>query len=311
MMPEPTAGDLHDALLSRAGAAATAIALDLLARRPGDRIPTVAEYAERLSVGVHTVQRAMAVLCRTDVALDAHGRNGTFLVSLDRGRLWKLAIREALVGFMPLPYSRRYEGLATGLRDAIALVGVPFTMAYMPGARVRLESVRAGKSFAVISALAYREARQTAPGLDLVLDLQPGSFVASHGVIWRRGPRPARPRVGVDENSYDQMLLSQAEFPTSAELVPSHYMQLVELVRRSALDAAVWALDGVTPDETIELGPLTAPAAIELDRLATAATLVVAAGDAAVAQFLRDYVVVERVLRVQAEVLTGARPPAY
>lgn len=303
--------ELHDALMSRAGAAATAIAVDLLGRSPGERIPTVAEYASRFQVGIHTVQRALAVLERAGVALSPHGRNGTYLVAVERSRLWSIAMRDALVGFMPLPYSRRYEGLATGLRDSLVSVGIPFSMAYMPGARLRLQSLRAGSSFAVVSALAYREATQAGAQVDVVLNLMAGSFVASHGVIWRRGPRPVRPRVGVDQNSFDQMLLSHAEFLEQAEFVPAHYMQLVELVRRGALDAAVWALDAVLPDETIELGPLTQPGAIDLDQLATAATLVVAAGDAPVARFLKDYVSVERVLQTQAEVLTGARAPAY
>jgi hypothetical protein len=297
--------------MSRAGSAATAIALDLLGRVPGERIPTVAEYSKQLHVGIHTVQRALVVLERAGVELSPHGRNGTYLVSLERGMLWSIAMRHALVGYMPLPYSRRYEGLATGLRDALVSVGIPFNMAYMPGARVRLASLRAGSSFAVVSALACAEAARTGEQIDVVLDLQPGSFVASHGVIWRRGPRPARPRVGLDDNSFDQSLLSRAEFQGDAELVPAHYMQLVELVRRGALDAAVWALDAVLPDETIELESLTRPEAIALDRLATAATLVVAAGDGVVAQFLKDYVSPGQVLQVQAEVLTGSRIPVY
>lgn len=308
---EQPGGSLRDALMNRVGSTTTAIGLDLLSRCPGDRIPTVLEYAKRLKVGVGTVQRALAMLERAGVKCNARGRKGSYLASVDRARLWSLAVRDPLIAYMPLPYSRRYEGLATGIHDALLGTGVPFTIAYVPGARVRVEAIRHGYSLAVISALAFDQAIRAGASIECALDLLPGSYVSSHGVIRRRGITAGRPRVGVDDTSFDQVILSTAEFPDGAELVPAHYMQLVELVRRGALDAAVWALDAVQPDEAIEVGPLTQPLAIDLDRLASTAMLVVPSDRPAVAHLLREYVSLASVIQTQSEVLTNARPPRY
>lgn len=303
---------MDPSLYSKAGAAAAAIARDLLGRSPGDRLPTVAQYADSSRVGINTVQRALALLQQTgDLAIRPRGRLGTYLVSLDRVALWGLAVGEPLVGFMPLPYSRRYEGLATALRSCLARTGIPFGLAFMSGAELRLEAVRSGHAFAVVSALAADVAVAEGRPVRSILEIPGASYVSAHGVITRQGETQSPRRIGADPNSIDQVRLSRAEFGNDAEFVPATYLQLVESIRRGHVDAAVWALDSVTADSEISAEPLRNPAAIELESRAITAALVVAENDHVVEKLLLEQLDPALVARVQTDVLSGARLPAY
>ena len=89
------------------------------------------------------------------------------------------------------------------------------------------------------------------------------------------------------------------------------YMHIVEAVRRNLLDAAVWVLDTGAADDVVETTPLTAPAAVALDNVATQAVLAVREGDRVLAKFLSDHIDVRAVERLQRQVLKGTRIPSY
>ncbi len=226
------------------------------------------------------MQRALAVVqAEAGVSLDTRGRHGTYLVDLDRVRLWQLAGHDQLLGLMPLPYSRRYEGLATGLLHMMQTIGIPSSLGFLPGARRRLDAIERGESFAVISGLAFEQSRREGRTIIAAVEMGRGSYVTSHGVIRRREPARGRLRVGIDPDSIDQTMLSRAEFGDRATYRPMGYMHIVEAVRRNLLDAAVWVLDTGAADDVVETTPLTAPAAVALDNVATQAVLAVREGD--------------------------------
>ena len=301
---------MDEGLLTRSGAAARAIARDLLGRAPGDRIPSVTRYATDTGVGVITIQRALAYLREAGaVTLDARARSGTYLASADRARLWSLGYGEPLVAYMPLPYSRRYEGLATGIDEALERAGIPHRAAFMSGAMPRLHAAASTHGFAVVSALALEIASDTTMHAAVLLPEQ--SYVAAHGVIRRRNLSGPIRSVGIDEDSIDQAVLTRAEFGTSVDYSPIHYLQLVPSVRRGLIDAAVWSLDSVASDDELELQPLATPDAIELDTRATRAVFAVSADNSGVARLLSDCLAAEDVLLTQREVMAGDRLPSY
>jgi hypothetical protein len=305
-------GRHESSLLSRAGSTAASISSHLLSLSPGDRLPAVGDLARRLGVGVNTVQRALAVVqAEAGVSLEPRGRHGTFIVELDRVRLWRLSGHDQLLGLMPLPYSRRYEGLATGLRQVMRDIGVPSSLGFMSGSRRRLDALSHGEVFAVISGLALEQARREGQPITAAVEMPAGSFVESHGVIRRRKTARGRPRVGIDPDSIDQTLISRAEFGEKATYRPVGYMQIVESIRRNVLDAAVWVLDTAPSDDVIETSSLSNPDALALDQVATQAVLAVRKDDHVLAKFLTDHVDVGTVDRIQRQVLKGTRIPSY
>lgn len=115
-------GGLDERFLTRNAHAARQLAALLIrqgAHGAGARLPRVRDVAELLGVGNGTVQSALRLLEEAGaIKTVARGHLGTFLVGSDRAALWRLSGLGAVQAAMPLPHSRRFEGLATGLRAA-------------------------------------------------------------------------------------------------------------------------------------------------------------------------------------------------
>ena len=109
-----------------------------------------------LSLGRGTVQGALRLLEEMGaIRLESRGHLGTFLSRKDDQALWEIAGMSHVVGVMPLPYSRKYEGLATGLVEAFREINVPFNLAFMRGSTHRIDALQSGRyDFAVVSGLA-------------------------------------------------------------------------------------------------------------------------------------------------------------
>jgi hypothetical protein len=300
------------AVLTRAGSVSIEIARRLLAMEPGSRLPTVADYADELGTGVGTVQRAFKILEGGQaIRLEPRGRLGTYLAGLDRPALWRASQQGLLIGLMPLPYTRRYEGLATGLRACLEQLGVPFSVAFMSGASNRLEALRAGHHFAITSKLAANDGRARGLRIAETLDFGPETFVEGHALVWAGKRRKRQPRVGIDLQSLDQVDLVKREFGRDAEVVDVPYLQVLERLRAREFDVTVWATDALHDVADLLVTDFSSDEALAALPANTSAVLVTSAFDPAVAAFLRDGLDVERIRQIQIEVLAGERVPRY
>jgi YhfZ C-terminal domain/Helix-turn-helix domain len=307
--PRPIEVNSH---LTRAGAAAAALARQLLVEHPGNRLPTVSEYASQLGTGVGTVQRALVMLEETgSIKLEPRGRLGTFLAAMDRPKLWETSQSGLLIGLMPLPYTRRYEGLATGLRASVEDLNIPFSLAFMSGAETRIKALKPSGNFAIVSKLAAQRLLKDDAGVIEVIDFGPDTFVEGHALVWAPKARRKHPRVGIDFQSLDQVEFAKREFGDDAELLDVPYLQVVDQLRAGAFDVAIWARDALREIGDLEVTDFTSEAARSVMPLNTTAALVAATGDTLTAAVLEHELDVERVKRIQAEVLSGERPPRY
>ena len=130
----------------------------------GVRILTISEFLERIDVARGTIQNSLLVLKESGaVKLSSRGKLGTFLDSKDNNILMKFAGIDSIVGVMPLPYTKLYEGLSTGIIESMS-VNVPVYMGYMRGAQKRIEMVQNGRyDFAVVSLYAALEFQEYNP----------------------------------------------------------------------------------------------------------------------------------------------------
>ena len=243
--------------------AAMRIAQDLIKAKPGDRLPPVGEYASRLGVGRGTIQTALALLkANGAVSLVARGHMGTFVEAVDPAKLWELTGLGTITGVMPLPYSLRYRGLATGLYRAFHEAEVPMVMAHMRGARRRLEALNSGHyEFAMVSRHSYEVAASEVDYLDLALKLGPQTSVREHVLLLRdarAGGIADGMRVGIDPDSIDISLLTRRECAgREVTLVEVPYTQFPGQIQKGVIDAAVW-------DAEEGLPPLPEPAAASM-----------------------------------------------
>jgi DNA-binding transcriptional ArsR family regulator len=296
---------------TRAGAAAAVLARKLLVEHVGNRLPTVSDFAAELEMGVGTVQRALRMLEEAgSIRLEPRGRLGTFLADMDRPKLWETSQSGLLLGLMPLPYTRRYEGLATGLRASLEELQVPFSLAFMSGAETRLKALKQG-NFAIVSKLAARWLKRHRAAIREVVDFGPDTFVEGHSLVWAPKARRKNPRVGIDLESPDQVEFARREFGDDAELVDVPYLQVVDRLRAGAFDVAIWARDALREVGDLEVGDFQSEAARSVIPLNTTAVLVTSASDDLTAALIENELDVEQILRIQREVLSGERPPRY
>lgn len=306
----------RDGLLTRQGDAAIRIARELLSLRQGERIPRVQDYARKLHIGNGTVQAALHLLENSGaVKLAAAGHKGTYLVDMDYRRLWSVGGRSTLYGSMPLPYSRRYEGLATGLYGAVRKEGPPLALSYMRGARNRLAALHERHvDLVVLSAFAYEQAAQE-ESLAVVIRLGRDTY-AAHALILRdaqaRGLDDGM-RVGVDPSSVDQQLLIEAEAENhTVTAVEVGYMHAAEMLQRGEIDATIWNVDELPVRfPQLKVVPLQTSRAQAIARLASEAVLVTRAGSTDVNQIAHALIDWEAVLRIQRDVVAGQRYPSY
>ncbi|MBP0456282.1 GntR family transcriptional regulator YhfZ [Streptomyces montanisoli] len=309
---------LDERFLTRNGLAARRLAVLLLNHEPDTRLPRVRDFAEELGVGNGTVQAALQLLEHAEaIETTARGHLGTFLVRSDRSILWRLSGLGTLLAAMPLPYSRRYEGLATGLRSAFEKAGAPFAITFMRGAGARTTALLDGKvDLVVLSRFAADRLVEEHP-VELVADLGPATYVGAHGLLLRHGldADMSGLRVAVDHASEDQRLLAERVFGDRADItwVEASYMQLGELFQHGGADATVWnldeALDRLGPG--VDVLPLGDEVTRDLALRNSSAALIGRTDGAKAMSAVREALDLAVITNCQTEVLNGERAPWY
>lgn len=310
---------VDERLMTKQGRVARDLARRLVGVEPGVRVPGVVELAEASGVGLGTVQEAMRLLEDVGAAgFRRRGAKGTVLEHAEDELLWFVANVGHFVGVLPLPYSRRYEGLATGLYDLLTEAGVPTSLSYMRGGIRRLEGLsRGGFDFAITS-LFTAEAflRDNPSSLKVVAELGPGSYVVEHRLILADPKKDALEpgmRVGIDRDSADQTMITEMEvkhLEGEVEMLPMTYTQVLSDLEAGRLDAAVWNAEDVNGSQ-FNVVPLASPEAAALSGENTIAAICVRRGDDFSARVLSNKLDRERLLATQRAVIEGRRVPRY
>jgi YhfZ C-terminal domain/Helix-turn-helix domain len=298
--------------LSQTGKAGVGVARLLLHHLKGEKLPRMMDFARRLKTGNGTIQEAFTLLTRLGaIAVEAHGARGSYLAAIDYPMLWRYAGNEWIIGSMPLPYTLRYEGMATAFYAQLAASGLPFNMTYQRGSLLRGEMVCKGHyHYAVMSLLAAEHFISHHPEITIVARLPMGSYVSEH-ILVSRVPRHQIRRIGIDATSLDVKLLTDDEFQGESnwEKVPTTGAQVLDLLQEGLFDAIIWNRDGVqvVPDNVMLL-PLQGD--VRKREMATQA-VIIALEDAPVWHVLLSIFSPEQIALIQQEVLSRQRLPRY
>ncbi|MFA3762024.1 GntR family transcriptional regulator YhfZ [Yersinia sp. 2544 StPb PI] len=238
--------------IKKEGLALVSMARYLIGERPGNRLKTIDELSEDFGISVGVVQHALKVLeADGAIIVERRGRNGTLLIDLNMPQLLQQADLGNMVCAMPLPYTKLYEGLASGLREQFTLL--PLYFAHMRGAEVRIECLIDGVyDMAVVSHLAAKSYLNEGK-VSLALNLGNGSYVDGHQLICRPGEQHKIRRVGLDPRSPDQCLLTDIKFAGQPiERVELPYSDCIAHINRGDIDAAIWNLAEDIPHEHLQ-----------------------------------------------------------
>lgn len=298
--------------LSQTGRITMEVAKLLLGYSKGEKLPRMMDLARKLKSGNGTIQEAFNYLVKLGaISVEARGAQGSHLLDIDYTLLWRYAGNDWIIGSMPLPYTLRYEGLATALYAQLEASGLPFNMTYQRGSLSRGDMVRKGHyHYAIMSLLAAEHFVSRYSEVTIVGQLPTGSYVDEH-ILISRVPREQIRRVGVDFSSLDEVLLVEDEFATQPNLekVPITHAQVLDLLQEERFDAIIWNREGirVTPD-TVRLLPLQGSA--HKREIATQAA-VIARQDALVHNVLLRIFSSEDITRIQRDVFHRQRLPLY
>ena len=162
------------------------------------------------------------------------GALGKILVEKSQELLIEKAELKHIVGVMPLPYTKRYEGLATAIKELFIQKGISFYFAYMQGSRIRTKMLKEGVyDFAIMSRLAYSS--QAIEGVKKVLGLGPNSYVSDHVLLSLKGSTSGK-RVGIDKNSEDQYYFSTQYFKEKeCEFVEINSDNIIKYLREGVI----------------------------------------------------------------------------
>ncbi len=283
----------------------------LLGCQPGERLKTIGELARDNALSIGLMQAALKTLENAGcITVQRSGRNGSFLTHVDHRSLLDYANISRVVCAMPLPYTREYEGLASGLKREFS--DVPFYFAHMRGADIRVECLRNGiYDLAVVSRLAAEEyVSRPENGVKIAATLGEHSWV-SHQIIRRRGDHGAVRRVGVDCRSMDQKLLTDMIYdPAAVARVEIPYHDCLSRLENGTIDAVVWNVENrqVLARYGLEAVPLEGDQRVVL---ATEATILIRSDDRSTGKLLDTFVDTHRVRQHQRAVVSEEIEPSY
>lgn len=302
---------------SKNGLAAKNIAKELIKLKVGDKIPRIYDYCAQLSIGRGTVQSALNLLVEMKaIKLEARGHLGTYLISKDNNLLLEIAGIAPLIGSMPLPYSRKYEGLATGIVEAFESTGKTINLIYMRGGLNRIEAVRTKRSdFAIVSKMTADNIISEYPNLKIFKKFGANSYVSAHKIFLADSDNHVtndKLRVGVDMESPDQMQLTFAEFENrNVEYVNVNYMQLFDMLNSKQIDVAVWNVDDKRMNQTFQAIDFQSAKAKKISRDTTEAVIVIDGDREQEIAEKWDSVDIQKILDIQKSVEKGEKIPRY
>lgn len=310
--------DIKSKMMSKIGYITIKLAREFLKNKKDDRIKTIKEFVEDFNTGRGTIQSALNFLQEHQaIELESRGHLGTFIVNLDYKLLWEIADIGIIMGVMPLPYSLKYEGLATGLNKAFSKADIPFSIAFMRGAKNRLKVLEEGKyDFVVLSKFAAENFISNHDDFEVMCNLGVSSYLSRHVVIFadeKEKQIKSGMTIGIDSNSIDHKMLTELECKgIDVEFVDFTYMQIIKKIKDKSIDAAIWNYDEIEDHESeINFHPLKQKEAIEKNEEISSAILLVRKADDLVKNIFSQFISIEGILQVQQDVCNNKIIPEY
>lgn len=295
--------------IKKEGVVITTLARYLLGEKCGNRLKTIDELANECRSSVGLTQAALKTLESSGaIRIERRGRNGSYLVEMDNKALLTHVDINNVVCAMPLPYTRLYEGLASGLKAQFD--GIPFYYAHMRGADIRVECLLNGVyDMAVVSRLAA-ESYLTQKGLCLALELGPHTYVGEHQLICRKGESANVKRVGLDNRSADQKIMTDVFLAVVMWNESISLITSLQRIVKGDVDAVIWNV--VAENELTMLGLEATPLTDDPRFLqATEAVVLTRVDDYPMQQLLRAVVDKHALLAHQQRVVSGEQEPSY
>lgn len=294
-------------MLKKNALATQMLSKEFMGLKKGDRIDTIKDYSQKFNLSVGTISKAIKEIeGENGVFLEKKGHLGTFIESQNYKKLWQLSGLKNIICVMPLPYLKRYEGLASGIKK---LMKDNLYFAYMRGGDTRINFLEMDNYHcAILSKFAALEYIKDGRNIEIALELGEGTYIGEHTIVHRNVPIV---RIGVDESSRDHKFLTDMNFQKNEdyEFVDTNYNEIIEQLKRGSIDGAIWNLDNLE-----ELGvdiPHKKIKSTETAAFLTEAVIVVKKGEGWLKNYLKRSLNKKSITDHQNKVIKGMEIPSY
>lgn len=280
----------------------------------GDKMCSVREYVKMLDTSQGTVQNALNYLIEHNaIAIDKRGSKGSFLTHFDMQVILQILGKQHLIGCMPLPYSKRYEGLATGLSE-LTREDMRFHLMYMRGSKNRISRLLEGNvDYAIISYSAALKAIEEGQRIEVAKTIGKYTFVSKHILVLSRmfkGDLDSNTVLGVDETSSDQLEIAKILQETiNVKLKYFNASLMRKYLDSGEIDATIWNYDEIKEKELDydykDLAFLSGLTEY------TEAAIIIKENDYITKRIIFDVIHEERILEIQNGVIDGTITPVY
>lgn len=295
--------------INKVDIAIISICRDLIILDINSKMKSVKEYSKELKISVGTIQKAFEYLEENEVIkILKNGPSGKILIKKNQKKIIELSKLNYILGVMPLPNSKRYEGLATGIKSSFEDNGIIFHFAYMQGSNIRLKMLKEGKyDIAVISNLAYQNINDK--DIELLYNLGSNTYVNEH-VLLKNKKIDKMKKIGIDKNSEDQYYLSKQYFEgKNVEFVEISSDKIIKKIYDKEIDAGILSIDEV---DDISLNNLSIiHFDIEGKRLANEAVIVINKRNYVLRKLLKKIINPNYIISVQNKVIDDLVKPKY
>ena len=306
---------VQNILFSKNATAVIILSKEFLIIPLNEKIPTITDLEKKTKLVRGTIQHAINILKNVGaITLKSRGRNGTFLIDKDVAGLLKLSVITVIMGCMPLPYSKRYEGLATGLLVSTEnQYNIPSTMSYMRGAKNRIGMLLMNRyDYAIVSKMAAELFLEENPGsIKIVKDFGKYSYLSNHIILFSNYNDyeiKDGMKIGIDNSSIDHRELTYKLCNKHNVIyVETDYNKVLSKILNKEIDAAIWNKDEIY-DKYINVNYRVVTNNDEYD---TIAVLVVNAEKTELISLLNEIIDKNVVLQNQKLVLEGKIIPSY
>lgn len=298
------------------GLAIEQIANEIYQLKTGDRMPNISDFQTTFSLSRGTVQNALTFLKEEQaIETESKGHLGTFLKMINHQILQAYISSSQLSATMPLPYSRLYEGLATGLYTAFRDKNIKLNLAYIRGSEERIRAVEEGVfDFAVVSRFAAQHEIDKGRAIKVIMQFGEQTYLSRHVLLFRQGVEQVMKdglRVGIDTDSLDHKLLTNEiidGFDVEKIDLPSN--QLIYGLRESQIDAGVWNYDEIIDKRLEDVYFIELPVKNH-HREMSEAVIICQKDNTLVSSTLKRTLDVNQIRDIQSQVKNGQMTPRY
>jgi hypothetical protein len=307
---------MGEEFLKKKGIVVNYLASDLLQKKKGDRVLSVSEYQRKFEVARGTVQNAWTFLKEIEaIKVKSHGHMGTFIEEIDYSILQEYALSDTILGTMTLPYSRLYEGLATGIYEVFKENNIKLNLAYIRGSKERVRSI-ANKTyrFAVVSKFATEQAISNGEPIDVTLNFGKHSYLSEHVLLFRDKDQKKIEKdmkIAIDYSSIDQQMLTKTIIKDEqVKYVEMQGHQIISSLQNGQIDAGIWNFDEIRDKNHQGLYhvPLTES---EMEQNMSTSVIITHKEDTSMRAFFQKSVDKEKILSIQKNVCDGKLIPQY